>query len=91
LIYDVLRRHDPGHILLEAAYADATTGLLDIPRLSDFLARIVGRIQHRHLDRVSPLSVPILLEIGKESVYGAARDDLLRDAAAELIMEATGE
>ena len=30
LIYDVLRRHDPGHILLEAAWADAATGLLDI-------------------------------------------------------------
>ena len=90
LIFDVLRRHDPGHILLEAALADATTGLLDIPRLSDFLARISGRIEHRALEKASPLSVPILLEIGKETVYGAAREDLLRDAANELIIEATG-
>ena len=90
LIYDVLRRHDPGHILLEAAYADAATGLLDITRLSDFLARIKGRIRHQDLHRVSPLSVPILLEIGKEPVYGSAREDLLRDAAADLIAEATG-
>ena len=35
LIYDVLRRHDPGHLLLEAAWADAATGLLDIRRLGD--------------------------------------------------------
>lgn len=91
LIFDVLRRHDPGHILLEAALADATTGLLDIPRLSDFLARISGRIEHRALEKASPLSVPILLEIGKETVYGAATDDLMRDAANELIIEATGE
>ena len=43
LIYDVLRKHDPGHILLEAAWADAATGLLDIARLGDFLRRIKGK------------------------------------------------
>ena len=83
LIYDVLRRHDPHHILLEAAWADAATGLLDIARLGDFLRRIEGRIRHQPLDRVSPLSVPILLEIGKESVAGFAREELLREAAAQ--------
>jgi ATP-dependent Lhr-like helicase len=83
LIYDVLRRHDPHHILLEAAWADAATGLLDIARLGDFLRRIAGRIRHQPLDRVSPLSVPILLEIGRESVAGFAREDLLREAAAQ--------
>lgn len=91
LIYDVLRRHDPGHILLEAAWADAATGLLDIARLGDFLARIRGRIRHQPLERVSPLSVPILLEIGREQVYGQAQDAILRDAARILIEEATGD
>ena len=88
LIYDVLRRHQPDHILLEAAWADAATGLLDIARLGQFLERIKGAIRHRPLRRVSPLSVPILLEIGKEPVFGAAREDILRDAAEELIAEA---
>jgi ATP-dependent Lhr-like helicase len=87
LIYDVLRRHDPGHILLEAAWADAATGLLDIARLGEFLARIRGRIRHQALTRVSPLSVPVLLEIGKELVFGA-RDDVLREATEDLIKEA---
>ncbi len=91
LIYDVLRRHDPGHILLQAAWNDAATGLLDIARLGDFLRRIKGRIHHRELQRVSPLSVPILLEIGVEAVYGSARDDLLRGASEDLIAEATRE
>ena len=90
LIYDVLRRHDPDHILLEAAWADAATGLLDIARLGEFLARIKGRIRHQALPRVSPLSVPILLEIGKEQVYGQAQDAMLRDAAEDLIREAEG-
>ncbi len=88
LIYDVLRRHDPGHILLEAAWADAATGLLDIRRLSDFLGRIKGRIRHQPLSRASPLSVPILLEIGKEQVSGSG-EGLLREAAELLIREAT--
>jgi ATP-dependent Lhr-like helicase len=91
LIYDVLRRHDPDHILLEAAWADAATGLLDIGRLGEFLARIKGRIRHQPLMRVSPLAVPILLEIGKEQVYGQAQDAMLRDAADALIREATGD
>ncbi len=88
LIYDVLRQHDPHHILLEAAWADAATGLLDIRRLADFLARVKGKINHHALSRVSPLSVPILLEIGKESVLGASGDSLLRDAAEALIADA---
>lgn len=91
LVYDVLRRHDPGHILLEAAWADVATGLLDVSRLGEFLRRIKGRIRHQVLDKVSPLAVPILLEIGKEPVAGAVREDLLRDAARELIAEAMGQ
>jgi ATP-dependent helicase Lhr and Lhr-like helicase len=89
LIYDVLRRHDPGHILVEAAWADAATGLLDVARLGEFLARIKGRIRHQSLSRLSPLSVPILLEIGRERVYGQGQDAILREAAEDLIREAT--
>lgn len=88
LIYNVLHRHDPGHILLEAAWEDAATGLLDIARLGQFLARARGRIRHQALDRVSPLAVPILLEIGIEPVGRLTREDLLREAAEELIAEA---
>jgi ATP-dependent helicase Lhr and Lhr-like helicase len=89
LIYDVLRQHDPQHILLEAAWADAATGLLDIARLSEFLGRIRGSINHMSLERASPLSVPLLLEIGREPVVGADRDAALRDAAEALMAEAT--
>ena len=89
LIYDVLRKHDPGHILLEAAWADAATGLLDIARLGDFLRRIKGRIRYKALDRVTPLAVPVLLEIGQELVYGSGTaEDILRAAADDLVREA---
>ncbi len=91
LVYDVLRRHEPGHILLEAAYADAATGLLDIARLQDFLRRIKHRIRHIPLTRASPLSVPLLLEMGRELVQGEAREFMLREAADLLIREAMAE
>jgi ATP-dependent helicase Lhr and Lhr-like helicase len=90
LIYDVLRKHDPRHVLLEAAWVDASAGLLDIGRLGAFLSRIKGRIRHVPLGCASPLSIPILLEIGRETVLGASLDDLLRDAADELVAEALG-
>jgi len=87
LVYDVLRRHDPQHILLRATRADAATGLLDVRRLADFLVRIEGKIRHRRLDRVSPLAVPAMLDIGKERVDGAGIDDLWDEAAEALIAE----
>ncbi|MCC4243901.1 ligase-associated DNA damage response DEXH box helicase [Stappia indica] len=88
LIYDVLRRHEPDHILLQATFADAATGLLDISRLGELLARIRGRIAHTSLARVSPLAVPVMLEIGKEPVFGEAQEALLAGAAGDLVKEA---
>ena len=88
LVYDVLRKHQGDHILLRAARADAATGLLDIKRLGEMLSRIQGRIVHKALDHVSPLAVPVLLEIGRETVYGEAADALLAEAADELVKEA---
>jgi len=88
LIYDVLRQHEPDHILLKAAFADAATGLIDVGRLGVFLKRIKGRIRHIALQQVSPLAVPVMLEIGRESVPGEASEVLLRETVEELIAEA---
>ncbi len=90
LIYDVLRKHEPDHILLQATRADAAGGLTDIGRLAAMLKRVKGRIRTRRLDKISPLAVPVLLEIGKEQVYGAGLDELLDEGAQALIDEATG-
>jgi ATP-dependent Lhr-like helicase len=88
LIYDVLREHEPDHILLRATYEDAGTGLLDIGRLAQMLKRVQGRIVLKRLERVSPLAVPALLEIGREMVAGEAHEDLLHEAEDELVKEA---
>ena len=92
LIYDVLRKHEPDHILMRATWADAATGLLDIGRLGDMLSRIKGRVVHRRLDRISPLAVPVMLEIGRESVAGGdAEEHVLREAAEDLVRDAMGD
>ncbi len=87
LIYDALRRHQPDHLLLQCARADAATGLLDVARVAKLLDRIRGRIVARALPRVSPFAVPVLLEIGRETVSGAA-DALMEESAETLIAEA---
>ena len=89
LIYDVLRKHQPDHLLLRCARADAATGLIDVARLGQMLARIRGRIRHASLERLSPFSVPILLEIGKERAPGHAGEAMiLAEAEEDLIAEA---
>lgn len=88
LIYDVLRRHQPDHLLLRCAREDAATGLIDVARLGQLLARIQGKIRHAALDHLSPFSVPILLEIGKERTPGAAGEMILAEAESDLIAEA---
>lgn len=91
LIYDVLRSHEPDHILLQAARHDAATGFLDIRRLSDMLVRIQDKIVHKDLEKISPFAVPVMLEVGKEPVHGASVEEaILREAEADLIADAMG-
>ena len=88
LIYNVLREHEPDHVLMKAAWNDAASGLLDIRRLGKALERVQGQIRHVGLDRISPLAVPVMLEIGKEPVQGEAQESILEDASEDLIAEA---
>jgi ATP-dependent helicase Lhr and Lhr-like helicase len=89
LIYDALRTHQPDHVLLRAAWDDAAEGLIDVHRLGAMLKRVKNHIVHVALDRVSPLAVPVMLDVGRESVRGEAHDSLLAEAAEDLIREAT--
>ncbi|WP_156767800.1 ligase-associated DNA damage response DEXH box helicase [Candidatus Viadribacter manganicus] len=87
LIYEVLKQYEPDHILLQAAFADAGEGYLDIKRLGDLLRRVKGKIVHRDLPHVSPFAAPVMLEMGKVGVRGGADEAVLEDAAS-LIAEA---
>ena len=81
LIYEVLRKYEPDHVLLEAAWADARTRMTDVGRLGDLLDRAAGELLHVELDRVSPLAVPVMTLIGRERLpEGSADDALLLEA-----------
>ena len=87
LIYDVLRRHQPDHLLLRATEQDAAKGLTDIKRLSDMLNRFENHIDFWKLDRISPLAVPLMLEVGRESVTASGVSDMLAELETELLQE----
>jgi len=81
LIYDVLRKYEPDHLLIEAAWADARARMTDVGRLGDLLDTAAERMVHVELERVSPLAVPVLVMIGRESLpQGAVDDELLLEA-----------
>jgi len=81
LIYDVLRKYEPDHILIQAAWADARSRMTDVGRLGDLLDSAAGRLVHVELDRVSPLAVPVMVMIGRESLpQGAIDEELLLEA-----------
>jgi ATP-dependent Lhr-like helicase len=81
LIYDVLRRYEPDHLLLKAAWADARMKMTDVGRLASLLDRAQGTMVHVTLDRVSPMAVPVLVIIGRErTAQGSVDDTLLIEA-----------
>ncbi|VDC24665.1 ligase-associated DNA damage response DEXH box helicase [Pseudogemmobacter humi] len=87
IIYDTLRRHDPGHILLRATRDEARRGLIDFDRIADMIARN-PQIGPRALPRVSPLAAPLLLELGRVRLAGEGQLRLAEKMARDLMEEA---
>ena len=88
LIYDVLRKYEPSHLLLQAAWDDARARMTDVGRLAGLLDRAQETMLHVDLPRVSPLAVPVLVLIGRERVSTNAGDDALLIEAEGLAAEA---
>ncbi|WP_267347875.1 ligase-associated DNA damage response DEXH box helicase [Sphingomonas sp. GM_Shp_2] len=88
LIYDVLRKYEPSHLLLQAAWDDARARMTDVGRLAHLLDRAAGTMLHVNLERVSPLAVPVLVLIGREKVSTTVGDDALLIEAEALAAEA---
>ena len=91
LIFDVLQKYEPDHLLIEAAWADARARMTDVGRVADVLDRAAQEIDYVRLDRVSPLAVPVLTMIGRESTPVGSADDLLLAEAESLAGLAMGE
>ncbi|WP_126976887.1 ligase-associated DNA damage response DEXH box helicase [Frigidibacter oleivorans] len=88
ILYDTLRRHDPGHLMLRITRDEAMRGLVDFGRIEEMLARIGGRVRTRRLSRLPPLAAPLFLEQGRVPVQGAGRERLLAEEAARLMAAA---
>lgn len=91
LVFDVLRRYEPDHLLLRAAWADARARITDVGRLGDLIDRAQQTMRHVCLARVSPLAVPVLVLIGRETVSQGATDDALLIEAESLAAHAMRE
>ncbi|MFN3274676.1 MAG: ligase-associated DNA damage response DEXH box helicase [Paracoccus sp. (in: a-proteobacteria)] len=87
ILYDTLRKYDPGHLMLRITADEARRGLVDFDRIEDMLDR-AARTDHRMLDRVSPLAAPLLLEVGRVPIAGQGRERLAEAEAAALMAEA---
>jgi len=88
LIFNVLKKHEPKHLLLEVAREDSYRGLIDLDRLSEFLKRIEKNITHEKLDRISPLAVPLILEINRQTIDKSEMEEyLLEELENEMLSE----
>lgn len=90
LLYDVLRKHEPGHVLLKATRLDVLARLGDVTRLRTEFAGLA--LRHRHLEHISPLAVPLVLDvIGSEEIDGKGRVEMLtaelRDMRGDALLE----
>ncbi|CAM2962498.1 ATP-dependent helicase Lhr and Lhr-like helicase [Paracoccus aminovorans] len=87
ILYDTLRKYDPGHLMLRITADEAGRGLVDFGRIEEMLARSPRRA-HRMLERVSPMAAPLLLEVGRVPIRGEGRERLARIEAEDLMREA---
>jgi ATP-dependent Lhr-like helicase len=82
LIYDVLRRYEPGHLLLRAAWDDARARMTELGRLVRLVDRASATMLHVETDRITPMAVPLMVIVGREALPPGAEAD------ASLLIEA---
>jgi len=89
LIYDVLRRYEPQHLLLRAAWDDARRRMTELGRLVRLVDRAAATMLHVETGRITPMAVPLMVIVGRESLPpGAEADETLLTQAEALAEEA---
>ncbi len=88
LIYDVLRRYEPDHLLLRAAWDDARTRMTELGRLVRLVDRAAGTMVHVATDRITPMAVPLMVIVGREAAPEGTADETLLIEAEALAEEA---
>ena len=75
LIYDVLRRYEPQHLLLRAAWDDARRRMTELGRLVRLVDRASATMLHVEVDRITPMAVPLMVIVGREALPPGAEAD----------------
>jgi ATP-dependent Lhr-like helicase len=88
LIYDVLRRYEPQHLLLRAAWDDARRRMTELGRLVRLVDRASATMLHVETDRITPMAVPFMVIVGRESLPPGAEADEAILSQAEALAEA---
>ncbi|QDP19325.1 ligase-associated DNA damage response DEXH box helicase [Sphingomonas xanthus] len=88
LIYDVLRKYEPAHLLLQAAWNDARARMTELGRLARLVDRAAATLVHVRASRVTPMAVPLMVVIGREAAPAGAADEALLIEAEALAEEA---
>jgi len=89
LIYDVLRRYEPAHLLLRAAWDDARARMTELGRLVRLVDRAAATMLHVETERITPMAVPLMVIVGREALpSGAEADEVLLTQAEQLAQAA---
>ncbi|HUE78677.1 MAG TPA: ligase-associated DNA damage response DEXH box helicase [Sphingomicrobium sp.] len=89
LIYDVLRRYEPEHLLLRAAWDDARARMTELGRLVRLVDRASATMVHVEAERITPMAVPLMVIVGREAMPpGGEADETLLIQAEALAQEA---
>jgi ATP-dependent Lhr-like helicase len=88
LIYDVLRRYEPQHLLLRAAWDDARRRMTELGRLVRLVDRASATMLHVETGRITPMAVPLMVIVGRESLPPGAEADEALLTQAEALAEA---
>ncbi len=89
LIYDVLRRYEPQHLLLRAAWDDARARMTELGRLVRLVDRAAATMVHVEAERITPMAVPLMVIVGREALpSGMEADETLLVQAEALAQEA---
>ncbi|MEM8576346.1 MAG: ligase-associated DNA damage response DEXH box helicase [Pseudomonadota bacterium] len=88
ILYDTLQKYDPGHLMLDITRQEAMRGLVDFGRIEEMAERVGNRIDLIEHTRVTPLSAPLFLEVGRVPVKGLAEEKLLAEEAERLMTTA---
>jgi ATP-dependent Lhr-like helicase len=88
LIYDVLRRYEPDHLLMRAAWDDARARMTELGRLARLVDRAAATMIHVDVDRITPMAVPLMVIVGREGLPPGSADETLLFEAETLAAQA---